>query len=104
TGANLRVYFKDASGNYIYNGGNIVKYESKAVSGSTDWTRLSNYFTAPANTATIQIDLLFTGAGTVYFDGAELVYGRVLDNYYSNENAGFEWGNLDNWTMSDLSP
>lgn len=104
TGANLRIYFKDSGGNYIKDtSGNIIKLETKALAGTTDWTRLSTYFTAPANTATIQTDLLFTGAGTVYFDGAELVYGRVLDQYYSNENASFEWGALDNWTLSSLA-
>ncbi|AFQ43995.1 RHS repeat domain-containing protein [Desulfosporosinus meridiei] len=102
TGANFRVYFKDASGNYIYNGADLVIYDSKTIGGTTDWTRLSTYFKAPANTAAIQIDLRILGAGTVYFDGAELVYGRVLDNYYSNENASLEWGNLENWTMSSL--
>jgi hypothetical protein len=73
TGANFRVYFKDANGNYIYNGADLVIYDSKTIGGTTDWTRLSTYFKAPANTATIQIDLRILGAGTVYFDGAELV-------------------------------
>lgn len=30
-------------------------------------------------TVTLQVDLLFTGAGTVFLDGAEMVYRRLPD-------------------------
>ncbi|MCL5073252.1 MAG: hypothetical protein M1308_20540, partial [Actinobacteria bacterium] len=26
----------------------------------------------------------------------------MLDDYYSNENASMEWGNLDSWTLTSL--
>jgi RHS repeat-associated protein len=102
-GANLRVYPLDAGGNYLYDSqSQVIKYTSPTVSGK-DWTRISMDLSLPSNTVNIQVDLLFTGQGSVYFDGAQLVYGQMLDNYYSNENGGMEWGTSpDTWTLNSL--
>lgn len=104
TGANLRIHFLDSGGNYITDGsGNIIVLTTPAITGTNDWTRTSYYFDAPVNTATVQVTLLLTGTGSAYFDGAGLTYGSILDDYYSNENASFEWGSgtsADTWNQN----
>ena len=103
-GANLRVYYLDSNNNYITDaGGNLIIHTTTPIIGTTGWTRVSNFLQAPANTAKIRVDLLFTGTGRALFDGVSMVYGRVLDEYYSNENASMEWGSgPDTWTLNNI--
>ncbi|MBS2770320.1 RHS repeat protein, partial [Anoxybacillus rupiensis] len=106
TGAQFRIYPLDASQQNIKDSsGQSIVFLSSALTGTNDWTRLSDYVQLPANTAYVRVDLLFKGAGTVYFDAVQFLYGAILDDYYSNENAGFEWGTgavADTWELNSL--
>jgi RHS repeat-associated protein len=104
TGARIRVYFKDLNNQYIRDAsGNTIVYGSPYVTGTRDWMRISQSFTAPSNTAYIHIECIFVGSGTAYFDGIQLDQGTILTEYASNENASMEAGSgttLDNWTLN----
>ncbi|WP_066224453.1 DNRLRE domain-containing protein [Metabacillus fastidiosus] len=107
TGAQLRVYFKDASNQFIKDGaGNTIAYVTKGLKGTRDWMLVSNSFTAPSNAAFVEVELVFSGAGTAYFDGVQLNSGSMVADYVSNENASMEAGTgttIDNWTLNAIS-
>jgi len=105
-GARIRVYPLDSSKVNIKDGnGMIISYLSQPLTGTLDWTQLSETFNLPANTAHVRVDLLFKGTGTVYFDAVQATNGETLDQYALNENTSLELGSgttATNWTLNAL--
>lgn len=92
TGAQIRVYPLNASKQTMTDEtGKTIIFTTAALKGTNDWTRLSDFFQLPKDTAHIRYDLVATGTGMVQFDSAQLLYGATLDNYYSNEYGSMEW-------------
>ncbi|MRX56156.1 DNRLRE domain-containing protein [Bacillus idriensis] len=92
TGAQIRVYPLNASKQTMSDEtGKTIIFTTSALKGTNDWTRISDFFQLPKDTAYIRMDLLVTGTGTAHFDSTQFLYGATLDNYYSNEYGSMEW-------------
>ncbi|RHW36022.1 hypothetical protein D1B31_18215 [Neobacillus notoginsengisoli] len=105
-GAQIVVYFKDSADQFIKDAsGNAISYATHALKGTKDWSAVTNTFTAPKNTAYVQVLLSFNGAGSAYYDGIQLYRSADAGEYVSNENEGMETGSgttLDKWTLNAL--
>lgn len=105
-GARIRVYPLDANNANLRNSkGETISLLTEPLSGTVDWTRISETFTLPAETVNVRVDLLFKGAGTAYFDDAQVTYGTTLNQFSANDNTSFEFGSsttATDWTLNAL--
>ncbi|TYS63661.1 DNRLRE domain-containing protein [Sutcliffiella horikoshii] len=103
-GAQLRLYFLDSQNKTITDAQGVsIRHFTPTIKGTQGWTQISDFIKAPSNTASIRVDLLVTGTGSASFDAIQVMYGRVVDTYYSNENAGMEWDIADSWTLNSIN-
>lgn len=106
-GVRLRVYPLNSSKVQLTNkDGARIEFLTAPITGTVDWTRLSDTFTLPSETAYIRVDLLFKGEGKAYFDNAQVSYGTTLNQFAANENTSFELGSgatADDWTLNNLA-
>ena len=79
----IHVYFYDSSGQPLND------YATKAITGTTGWTKYVLTFKPPANTATMKVRTdLYNASGTANFDNIRLSVGKLAVNsgYDGNEN------------------
>lgn len=106
-GVRLRVYPLNSSKVQLTNkDGSRIEFVTAPITGTVDWTRLSDTFTLPSETAYVRVDLLFKGEGKAYFDDTQVTYGTTLNQFATNENASFELGSgttADDWTLNNFA-
>ena len=96
--AAVSMKFLDASGNTL----STVK--SNPIDYTTDWQRISISGKIPDGTAKIRVRCTTGGAGTAWFDCAQLEKGVCVNAYNLAENGSFDdSGNSSVWSASGAS-
>jgi hypothetical protein len=73
--------------NYFDGTGKRISWTDTAgrVSGTGDWTRLSQPFTVPATAARVELNLVLHGHGTAYYDRMQVEFGGAATDWVSRE-------------------
>ena len=67
-------------------------FESRVVTGTEDWQRMSVTFTVPANTCEVRVHGgLWKSTGTLWMDDCQLEKGSVANRYNYVQNGSFEF-------------
>ena len=77
---------------YVICGDPSRVFESRVVTGTEDWQRMSVTFTVPANTREVRVHGgLWKSTGTLWMDDCQLEKGSVANRYNYVQNGSFEF-------------
>ena len=97
TDATVSMKFLDGSGNVL------STVTSNPVNYAADWQRLSVSAKIPTGTARIRVCCTTGGAGSAWFDCAQLETGVSVNAYNLLENGGFNDSGVSVWSMENTS-
>ena len=94
SGAAVRMKFLDADGS------TLSTVTSNPIDYAAGWQRISISGSIPTGTAKIRACCMTTGAGTAWFDCAQLEKGICVNAYNLLENGNFDDGSSSVWSAS----